>query len=294
MSTAEEDLRFSFLYKTLLNRFNIFKTQDLETGYFDVVFQVEGKKLYGHKFMLTSVSTTLDSWLSDRWSTKDEIIKIESYSFDSFYLFLCFIYSGSCELTAENVREIVDISEFYAVPYLKELCDIFLSKMENFITLENAEEMFDFSQKYSLPQFLGAIKKFTSHHTIIVRQFITYKKSFVQFLLSDKNLIDIYVPLFEKVYHWAENQIINSEGAEHENFNLLEAVKAKVYEILPNNFSTCHMYYEFLRDFYIEKGFALSPAQFYEFYQQDQYSYSREKRLRWVCFQTHMGMTRDY
>uniref|UniRef100_A0A914QRZ9 BTB domain-containing protein n=1 Tax=Panagrolaimus davidi TaxID=227884 RepID=A0A914QRZ9_9BILA len=85
---------------------------------------------------MPTVSATLNSWLSDRWTTKDKIIKIEDYSYDNFYQFLCFIYIGKCLLTVETISQLIDMAEYYAVECLKELCDNYFSKISN-NTLEN-------------------------------------------------------------------------------------------------------------------------------------------------------------
>uniref|UniRef100_A0A914P7B0 BTB domain-containing protein n=1 Tax=Panagrolaimus davidi TaxID=227884 RepID=A0A914P7B0_9BILA len=72
-------------YDFSMQRFAVFKEQDPENGYFDVVFEIEEKKLYAHKLMLCPVSTTFKSMLSECWTKPNELIKIEGYSFDDFW-----------------------------------------------------------------------------------------------------------------------------------------------------------------------------------------------------------------
>uniref|UniRef100_A0AC34GGT5 BTB domain-containing protein n=1 Tax=Panagrolaimus sp. ES5 TaxID=591445 RepID=A0AC34GGT5_9BILA len=81
-------------HKMQMDRFKIFERQDLETGRFDVTFEIEGKKLHAHTFILTSVSETMDVWLTDRWTTKDTVIKVENYPYACFYEFLRFLYTS--------------------------------------------------------------------------------------------------------------------------------------------------------------------------------------------------------
>uniref|UniRef100_A0AC34FIY2 BTB domain-containing protein n=1 Tax=Panagrolaimus sp. ES5 TaxID=591445 RepID=A0AC34FIY2_9BILA len=127
-------------------RYKIFKEQNLEKGRFDVTFEVEGKMLRAHKFILTTVSETLDSWLSDRWSCKDAVIKIESYSYHCFFQFLSFLYCSECKLTGQNIVKMTDIAEFYGVQCLKDFCDEYLSDMVK--SVESIEELYEFAQKY--------------------------------------------------------------------------------------------------------------------------------------------------
>uniref|UniRef100_A0A914Q7D3 BTB domain-containing protein n=1 Tax=Panagrolaimus davidi TaxID=227884 RepID=A0A914Q7D3_9BILA len=104
-----------------------FKSQDPEL--FDIVFDFEGKKLYADKLILSINSSTFKSMLSDRWISKNNSIKIETYKFDDFKELLSFIYSGKCKITNENIFTILDMSEFYQIEDLKELCEEYLSKI---------------------------------------------------------------------------------------------------------------------------------------------------------------------
>uniref|UniRef100_A0AC35FFZ2 BTB domain-containing protein n=1 Tax=Panagrolaimus sp. PS1159 TaxID=55785 RepID=A0AC35FFZ2_9BILA len=116
------------LYKMQLQRYEIYKAQIHEDGNFDLTLEFgDGKKLYVHKFHITSVSETLDVMLSSRWSTNDKVVKVEDYSYDDFFIFVSFLYSGKCDLTNENILRITDMAEYYDVSTLKNYCDLFLS-----------------------------------------------------------------------------------------------------------------------------------------------------------------------
>uniref|UniRef100_A0AC35GGJ3 Uncharacterized protein n=1 Tax=Panagrolaimus sp. PS1159 TaxID=55785 RepID=A0AC35GGJ3_9BILA len=62
-----------------LQKYKLFKSQNVDNGHFDVEFDIDGKIRYAKRYFLATSSETLNAWLSDRWSTKDIPIKIKSY-----------------------------------------------------------------------------------------------------------------------------------------------------------------------------------------------------------------------
>uniref|UniRef100_A0A914YR65 BTB domain-containing protein n=1 Tax=Panagrolaimus superbus TaxID=310955 RepID=A0A914YR65_9BILA len=167
-----------------LKRFEIFKNQDQENGYFDCTLIIDGKKLFVHKYFLASASEVFSVMLSDQWNKNDEL-KIENpdYSYENFYHFITFIYSGTCNLDAENIFVLTDMAEFFHVESLKILCDEFLSNM-NF-DAGNIVQAFEFAQKYSLEKFENSLKNFIRYNYGDILQteaFLGFKKSFVEFM----------------------------------------------------------------------------------------------------------------
>uniref|UniRef100_A0AC34FS22 BTB domain-containing protein n=1 Tax=Panagrolaimus sp. ES5 TaxID=591445 RepID=A0AC34FS22_9BILA len=124
------DAKLKYFYELYIQKYEVFKAQDPETGEFDVVFEIEGKKLYAHKSKLCEVSTTFKSMLSDRWTKPNEPIIIQDYTFDDFTKFVTFIYSGDCEFAHDNISALIDIAEFYNVPVFKKACEDFLLTAE--------------------------------------------------------------------------------------------------------------------------------------------------------------------
>uniref|UniRef100_A0A914PZA1 BTB domain-containing protein n=1 Tax=Panagrolaimus davidi TaxID=227884 RepID=A0A914PZA1_9BILA len=140
-------------------RLEIFKSQDQENGYFDLKFEVEGKPIYAHKFMLASVSDVFKRMISDIWNKK-ETIEITTNSYNDFYEFLTFVYSGNCKLNDENIFTMVDLSEFYQVKELQQKCDGYLSQKEytkeNILVFLEVKRGFLFSHD-KLSNILGSI-----------------------------------------------------------------------------------------------------------------------------------------
>uniref|UniRef100_A0A914QTS0 BTB domain-containing protein n=1 Tax=Panagrolaimus davidi TaxID=227884 RepID=A0A914QTS0_9BILA len=224
----------------------------------------------------------MNALLTDRSTKKDEVIKVESHSYDYFYQFLCYLYIGNCELTVDNVREMVDMAVVYDAPHLKKFCDRFLSVTKKIITVENIEDMYDLSQKYSLEEFEKRLSSFIYHNfdeLIKPEKFIAFKKPFIQFMSAvEKAIVSTdeshakrlynrvkYESFFKAVFKWAENQVTKREGSNDDNFNVQEAIKAELNDILPH-IEFWKMTFDFLINFVVEKGFFLSSDELEKFF----------------------------
>uniref|UniRef100_A0A914PZ77 BTB domain-containing protein n=1 Tax=Panagrolaimus davidi TaxID=227884 RepID=A0A914PZ77_9BILA len=151
-----------------LQKFELFKAQDVKTGHFDVIFEVDGKRIFANKFILTS-SEPLTSMLSDRWFNKDvEAVKIEAYSYDDFYQFLY-------------------VSEFYGIAILKGFCDEWLSKRKEDINEKNVYEFIEIAHQYSLKELLGTLERlFIRNLDVFLGDdlFLNVKKDVIELLLK--------------------------------------------------------------------------------------------------------------
>uniref|UniRef100_A0A914QP50 BTB domain-containing protein n=1 Tax=Panagrolaimus davidi TaxID=227884 RepID=A0A914QP50_9BILA len=226
---------------------------------FDVVFEVEGKKLYAHKFRLSTISTTFESMVSDRWISKDNVIPIKDYSFNDFKEFLTFIYTGKCSLTEENIFAMIDIAEFYQVNSFKKYCDEYLSKMT--INMENIFQLIEISAKYSLLQMKKPMHIFISENfsTLIkYSEFLNVDKS----VIGDLVLYDFVQPeeTFQIVYEWSENQAMKKRN--DENFNKNDAIKAEITPFL-SNIEFKHMDSSFISEYVVKKDFLFAYNQFH-------------------------------
>uniref|UniRef100_A0A914PMR7 BTB domain-containing protein n=1 Tax=Panagrolaimus davidi TaxID=227884 RepID=A0A914PMR7_9BILA len=209
-----------------------FKSQN--PNLFDVVFEIGGKKLYVDKLRLSIISTTFESMLSDRWTSKNNIIPIKDYKFDDFKEFLSFIYSGKCNLNDSNIMAILDMAEFYQIKHLKELCDKYLSNVE--IKFTNVFIFMEISNRYLMKQIKKPLQDF------INQNFSDLIKSY-QFLNSNKAAFKEFVPydfikleeIFQAVYEWAEVQVVKKQKESNDkNFNMNDAIKTQLTEVFPN------------------------------------------------------------
>uniref|UniRef100_A0AC34FT65 BTB domain-containing protein n=1 Tax=Panagrolaimus sp. ES5 TaxID=591445 RepID=A0AC34FT65_9BILA len=244
-------------------RYKIFKEQDLEKGRFDVTFEVEGKMLHAHRFVLTSVSEPLDSWLSNRWTTKDAVIKIEDYPYDCFYEFLCFLYAGTCALSQENIaykwaehrvlkdKTAADDKSFNLLAAVKaELKNMVLPELD--LSRMNYGFLMDF---------------------VVEKGFLLTPAELSQFFIYRSRRGCCLQHAFKNTYNVAEKQVLKKqEMYPEESFNLNDSINAYLVDVIPLvKFSI--MDPEFLLDFVVENGFFLSPAEFSEAFLTQSFSF---------------------
>uniref|UniRef100_A0A914Q378 BTB domain-containing protein n=1 Tax=Panagrolaimus davidi TaxID=227884 RepID=A0A914Q378_9BILA len=237
-------------------RCQMFKSQNMEESFFDVTFDIEGKQIRAHKFMLASVSEVLKRMVSDMWNTR-ETIKIETYSFKDFYEFLVFVYSGDCSIMDGNIFSVADLSEFYQVKELQHKRDEFLSKKQ--YTKENVLLYLKALSNYSLPMFEKAISKSMKYLSFTESEsFMQVSKEIILKIVNFENRIASEEKLFEKIYEWAENRSKKKQSESNEEiYNLNDSIKAELIEILPF-IRFKKMKLDFLHKFVVEKDFLFS------------------------------------
>uniref|UniRef100_A0AC35FFZ5 BTB domain-containing protein n=1 Tax=Panagrolaimus sp. PS1159 TaxID=55785 RepID=A0AC35FFZ5_9BILA len=235
-------------------RYQIFKSQDYKDGAFDLTFDVEGKKIYAHKFMILSASEVFKRMISDTWNY-GESIKIEAYSYNDFYELLTFLYSEKCSLTDENIFVMVDLSEFYQIKALQQKCDVYLSQKkytkENVLMFcedENIIAMVDLSEFYQIVALQQKCDKYLSQKE--------YTKENILLFFEDRIVTE--EKLFEKVFQWTEKQVTDKQKkANNETFDLNNSIKSEIKEFLPFiNFKKMKL--SFLHSFVVKKGFLFS------------------------------------
>uniref|UniRef100_A0A914PL32 BTB domain-containing protein n=1 Tax=Panagrolaimus davidi TaxID=227884 RepID=A0A914PL32_9BILA len=221
------------IFNFQMERFELFKAQNPETGKFDVAFDIGGKILYAHKFTLCPISSTFEAMLSDRWTKVDDPIKIELYSYDDFKQFLTFLYSGQCQLSNDNIFAMVDIAEFYGVAAFKDFCEEFLIQTE--CTLDNVFLMVELAKKYSIKKLGETVTKFINDNFAMCfksLQFQALPKSTVKGLIEVNQETPMQEEMFEGVFQWAEKQA--KESLEAGNcLDLNGAIKDAISEFVP-------------------------------------------------------------
>uniref|UniRef100_A0AC34F6U2 BTB domain-containing protein n=1 Tax=Panagrolaimus sp. ES5 TaxID=591445 RepID=A0AC34F6U2_9BILA len=240
-----------YVYEIEMECFEIFKAQD--PAEFDVIFEIDGKKLYADKYKLCKASPTFKAMLSDRW--KSEIIKIKDYSFEDFKTFLTFIYSGECSFSDANIFAMVDIAEFYGVKVFKKASDIYLSKMT--VSFENVIQFVECANKYSMVKMKEALNTFIAANVSpLIKCEHFYEKSAMKKVVAANQMTLKLEEFFEAVNKWAELQALKKQESDG-SLNLDDAIKEELSDILPL-FKYEEMNVEFLIKFVVKKSFLFS------------------------------------
>uniref|UniRef100_A0A914PVS3 BTB domain-containing protein n=1 Tax=Panagrolaimus davidi TaxID=227884 RepID=A0A914PVS3_9BILA len=262
---SEEDKIKNNIYKMQQEKLKLFQSQNPEIGHFDVIFDFDGKLLYANKYVLVTSSETLNSWLSDRWTKDENPIKIETYTFDIFYQFCTFLYSGSCFLTKENIFQIIDAAEFFGVQCLKDFCEeIIIEKPQKLVNKENFFEMVKVAEKYSLLEFTKYLdyRLYKNLEPLIVenkKNFLGLSKSRIIALCKNQKESWDYDVLeevfFKTICKWVENYVQSENGeSNNKNFDYENAIKNEFNEIFPF-FRIPRFGFDTLMEFAVKHGF---------------------------------------
>jgi BTB/POZ domain len=130
--------------------------------YSDASITVDDKKFNVHRFILSARSPVFSAMFENRMREKAQNqVKIENFSAEVVDDLLMFAYTGRSPNVKKLARELLEASEQYIMPDLKNLCEVTLASQ---VTVENAAELLIISDMYNAMQ----LKKMIVH--CIVRQ----------------------------------------------------------------------------------------------------------------------------
>uniref|UniRef100_A0AC35G2F6 BTB domain-containing protein n=1 Tax=Panagrolaimus sp. PS1159 TaxID=55785 RepID=A0AC35G2F6_9BILA len=208
--------------------------------------------------MLAPVSDVFKRMISDIWNKK-ETIEITTNSYNDFYEFLTFLYSGNCKLNDENIFSMVDLSEFYHVKELQQKCDEYLSQIE--YTKENIPFCLETLSKYYLPLSEKILSKAMIKNGINLvesDEFLETSKSIVEKIVRLEDRFVSEEKLFEKIYEWAENRVKKKQAESiDQNIILNNEIKSELAAIVPF-IKFKEMALNFLHKFVVKRGFLFS------------------------------------
>jgi cobalamin biosynthesis protein CbiD len=147
MSSLEEDL------SSLLN----------QEKYADVVFEVEGQKIYAHRSILSARCEFFRNLFgSGMKEAKDSIIKMEENTYTGLHAFLSYLYTGRFpEISTETAFEILQLAESYFLTHLKYECEKIII---NGISVENVVSILLEAEKYSAEDLKKTCMNYIEKH----------------------------------------------------------------------------------------------------------------------------------
>lgn len=123
----------------------------------DVTFVVEGRRVFGHKLVLSIVSDCFRAMFTTgfRESEANAEIEIPDSSYDAFMAMMEYIYTGRIPSTLVEMHQIVDLLELadqFFLDHLKQKCEMLLQPEVNVDTVEYLQQV---AQKTNASQLLN-------------------------------------------------------------------------------------------------------------------------------------------
>lgn len=134
----------------------------------DVVFLVEGRRVFGHKMILSMVSDCFSAMFTTgfRESEAGAEIEIPGCSYDVFLDMMNYIYTGQTprlqtgqdgEIEFQRVIDLLEIADQFMLGNLKEVCESILQPTVN---AETAEFILEEAQKTNAAQLVAVCEHF--------------------------------------------------------------------------------------------------------------------------------------
>ncbi|XP_071964808.1 kelch-like protein 24 [Antedon mediterranea] len=176
-----------------------------KTGRFtDLILSVGKQEFRCHRCVLISMSKYFETmFTSDMKESKEERVQIQGATCKSLELILDFAYTGSVEITRENVQCLLEASDFFQVLPVRNACIGFLSRN---ITPENCLDLYVFSERlacsnladdawrFALDNFNEVCKK----HEPLEQTYDTI----IKYISSDDLIVESEELVFELIIRW--------------------------------------------------------------------------------------------
>lgn len=173
----------------------------------DIQFQFKnGTILYAHTIVLCGRSQKMYDDMNSRTNTKNNIVLIENYSYETVKYFLKFLYTDACDINAGNVIELIEMAKEYLVESLEKQCqDIIQLHFHPFQLLQlsvkhNLIEL----KKSSITQISADIQKLLSHP-----EFLEIDSETLNVILKLESISNLgEFDVFKQVMNWANKKCI--------------------------------------------------------------------------------------
>uniref|UniRef100_A0A914PJJ5 BTB domain-containing protein n=1 Tax=Panagrolaimus davidi TaxID=227884 RepID=A0A914PJJ5_9BILA len=195
----------------------------------DVTFVIHGRELEAHKLVVTSRSSVLEAMIYNDLAPKNgkHLIGDPKITFEDFENFLQFLYTDKCEMTAENIENLLHLSIFYDVEFLTQKCVKLIKSSLNF---ENIMKFSEIGILYSdscnlldiciskLPEYIKNISfNFRENN---IEKWISPELALKIVEKCPRNKNDTENQIFKKVYEWA-TKITDEQNVLTENVKMI-------------------------------------------------------------------------
>ena len=139
----------------------------------DIMFIVEGEKVYAHKFMLVRSSYFRAMFLGDMKEAKQSTITLDHVRLPVFIFLLTYLYTDQVDVPLEDAMDLFVAADEFCVPRLKALCE---KKIFSSITIEGASTIFLAADLYSAESLKSKTLKYILNHFEQVSKTSTFEE----------------------------------------------------------------------------------------------------------------------
>lgn len=186
----------------------------------DYEIRVNGKSFYCHKFILIAASDFFKAMLTGCMKeSKENYVELKGFhSSIGIKLVLDFIYTGSIDISFENILSVIDSASQLQINHLLELCSDFL--MQNLNTM-NCVTVLKLADTYSMLPLVNYTNSFISENIAEIYQNssdqfnqLTYEQ--IKYLLSNDCLqVCAEIDLFLMIVKWIESSESDANRLKH-------------------------------------------------------------------------------
>ena len=229
MANSEQHRDWQSTKNTVLERSRyMFNNQFMS----DIMFSCEGsdKKFFAHKYVLATSSAVFYAMFYGELAEKKSVVHHSDTNVESLEEFLRFLYTDSCNLTADNAMFVLYLAKKYIVPALAQKCIKFL---EANLVVENAftilQQAIQFDEK-KLEKKCWDLIDLSTTEVIASDAFVDINPATLETLLKRESLKTREVELFRAVLRWSEAEC-SRKGTEANAKNKRVAMGNAIYQI---------------------------------------------------------------
>ena len=181
--------------------------------YCDITLFVDEREYPVHKCIFGIISSFFDKMFTVKMKEQRENqATIEGITPPVFEVILDFIYTGTIDLSMENVYSVIEATHFLDLPYIQELCISFLSAH---ITAENWSSILAYGKRYGYDDLVQKVnnslaQKFDT--MVTAGDLIELEIDELQYLLSLENKnVRSQEKLYQAIIDWLNIDIIGRE-----------------------------------------------------------------------------------
>ncbi|XP_022778170.1 kelch-like protein 12 [Stylophora pistillata] len=192
---------------SLLNKFRV----EGESGFCDVILEVEGRQLTTHRCVLAANSQFFYTMFgSGMKESSQKLLRLHSVSFTAMSLILEYFYTREILIDEDNVLDLLHASSFLLVIPVKNACIELLSKQ---LASDNCFSVLQIAEQFGADLLARKAKNFIKvNFSIVVKneEFASIlQKDLVSFLSSDEIQVEKEEEVYQCVLKWVKHDEAN-------------------------------------------------------------------------------------